>query len=227
LDEFVYIFKLTNSHENTVARDINSHPKHLKFSQDIKTLLQRLAEQPLTLGDILAETSERGFSLVITLLVLPFLFPMPPGLTGPFGGACLLLSVQMVLGRRSPWLPKKIAKYEFPRAFAEIILQNLRRVTGVLEKITRPRWEKIAQNAWTWRLNGLCISWLAVLLISPVPLTNPFPTIGILLLAVATIESDGLLMCISYVLTGLITLLFGFIGYALWLAPGLLPAMFK
>jgi len=72
---------------------------HLKFSQDIKLLLQSLVEKPLTLGDILTETSERGFSLVIALLVLPFLFPVPPGLTGPFGGACLLLSMQMMLGR--------------------------------------------------------------------------------------------------------------------------------
>ncbi|MCM0591149.1 MAG: exopolysaccharide biosynthesis protein [Gloeotrichia echinulata IR180] len=200
---------------------------HLRFSQDIKSLLQRLAEQPLTLGDILAETSERGFSLVIALLVLPFLFPMPPGLTGPFGGACLLLSMQMVLGRRSPWLPQKIANYKFPRPFAEIILQNLRRITKILEKIARPRWAKIANNPWIWRLNGLCISWLTILLISPIPLTNPIPTVGILLLAVATIESDGLLMCISYIITVLITLLFGFIGYGLWLAPGLLPSIFK
>jgi hypothetical protein len=200
---------------------------HLKFSQDIKSLLQRLAEKPLTLGDILSETSERGFSLVIALLVLPFLFPLPPGLTGPFGGTCLLLSMQMVLGRRSPWLPKKIARYKFPSGFAEILLQNLRRVTRVLEKIARPRWAKIAENPLVWRLNGLCISWLALLLISPVPLTNPIPTVGILLLAVATIESDGLLMCISYVITVLITLLFGFIGYAVWMAPSLLPAMFK
>jgi hypothetical protein len=65
------------------------------------------------------------------------------------------------------------------------------------------------------------------LLISPVPFTNPIPTVGILLLAVATIESDGLLMCISYVVTLLITLLFGFIGYAFWLAPNLLPSIFK
>ncbi len=200
---------------------------HLRFSQEIKSLLQRLAEQPLTLGDILAETSERGFSLVIALLVLPFLFPMPPGLTGPFGAACLLLSVQMILGRRSPWLPQKIANYKFPRRFAEIILQNLRRVTRILEKIARPRWAKIADNPWTWRLNGLCISWLTILLISPIPLTNPIPTVGILLLAVATIESDGLLMFISYIVTLLITLLFAFIGYGLWLAPGLLPNIFN
>ncbi|WP_071189297.1 exopolysaccharide biosynthesis protein [Trichormus sp. NMC-1] len=199
---------------------------HLRFSQDIQSLLQRLAQQPLTLGHILAETSERGFSLVIALLVLPFLFPMPPGLTGPFGGACLILSLQMVLGRRSPWLPKKIANYQFPGAFAQIILNNLHRVTRILEKIARPRLARIANNPWTWQLNGLCISWLTLLLILPIPLTNPIPTVAILLLSVATIESDGLLMCISYVFTALITLLFGFIGYALWLAPNLLPIMF-
>ncbi|MDF5707352.1 MAG: exopolysaccharide biosynthesis protein [Nostoc sp. S4] len=200
---------------------------HLRFSQDIKSLLQRLAQQPLTLGDVLAETSERGFSLVITLLVLPFLFPMPPGLTGPFGAACLLLSVQMLLGRRSPWLPKRIANYKFPRAFAQLLLQNLGRLTKVLQKITRPRLGKIAHHPFIWRINGFCISWLTILLILPIPLTNPIPTIGILLLTIATIESDGLLICIGYVITGMITLLFGFIGYALWLAPSLLPSIFK
>ncbi|MBD2208834.1 exopolysaccharide biosynthesis protein [Calothrix sp. FACHB-156] len=206
---------------------IDSSQKHLRFSQEIKSLLQHLAEQPLTLGDILAETSERGFSLVIALLVLPFLFPMPPGLTGPFGAACLLLSMQMVLGRRSPWLPKKMANYKFPRRFAHVLLHNLRQVTRIVEKIARPRLATIANSSWAWRFNGFCISWLTLLLISPIPFTNPIPTIGILLLAVATIESDGLLMCISYVITILITGIFAFIGYGLWLAPSLLPAIFR
>lgn len=199
----------------------------LRFSQEIKSLLQRLAQQHLTLGDILAETSERGFCLVITLLVLPFLFPMPPGFAGPFGAACLLLSVQMILGRRSPWLPKRIARYKFPLPFAQFLLQNLQRVTRVSEKIARPRLTKIAHNPLIWRINGFCISWLTLLLMLPVPFTNPIPTIGILLLAVATIESDGLLICISYGITILITLLFGFIGYAVWLAPSWLPSIFK
>ena len=107
---------------------------HLKFSHDIKLLLERLAEKPLTLRDILTETSERGFSLVIALLVLPFLFPHPPGLTGIPGTACLILSLQMVLGRRSPWLPKKVASFKFPRWFAQQLLQNLKRVTSSLSR---------------------------------------------------------------------------------------------
>ncbi len=210
-----------------MAIHLNSRQVHLRFSQEIKSLLQRLTEQQLSLGEILAETCERGFSLVIALLVLPFLLPMPPGLTGPFGGACLLLSVQMVLGRHSPWLPRRIARYKFPRPFAQLLLKNLQRLTKILEKIARPRLKKIANNPLTWRINGFCISWLTILLILPIPFTNPIPTIGILLLAVATIEADGLLICISYVITALITLLFGFIGYALWLAPSLLPSIFR
>lgn len=200
---------------------------HLRFSQDIKLLLERLATQPLSLADIMAETSERGFSLVILLLVMPFLFPMPPGLTGPLGSGCFLLAVQMALGRRSPWLPKKIAKFKFPRWFVQQLLQKLKRVTRVLEKIARPRLLKLAQSHVSWRLNGVCIAWLTILLILPIPFTNPIPTVGILLLAVATLEADGLLMCIGYVVTALITLLFGFIGYALWQAPNLLPALFR
>jgi hypothetical protein len=200
---------------------------HLRFSQEIKSLLQRLSDQNLSLGDILAETAERGFSVVIVLLALPFLFPMPPGLAGPFGAACLLISVQMIFGRRSPWLPKQIAKYRFPRPFAQLLLKNLQRLTRILEKITRPRLKRIAKNPLTWRINGLCISWLTILLMLPIPFTNPIPTVGIILLAVATIESDGLLIVFSYILTALITSLFAFIGYALWLGPSLLPAILR
>jgi len=170
----------------------------------------------------MAETSERGFSLVIILLVLPFLFPMPPGLTGPLGSGCLLLAMQMALGRRSPWLPRRIARFQFPHWFVLQLLQNLKRVTRVIEKIARPRLTRLATSHQVWRLNGVCIAWLTLLLISPIPFTNPIPTVGILLLAVATLEADGLLMCVGYVATILITLLFAFIIYALWQAPSLI-----
>ncbi|MGH2412450.1 MAG: exopolysaccharide biosynthesis protein [Microcystaceae cyanobacterium] len=198
----------------------------LRFSQDIESLLKRLANQPLTLKDILAETSERGFSLMIGLLVLPFLFPMPPGLASILGLGCLLLSGQMALGKRSPWLPPRVARVRFPPSFARQLLQNLNRVMKIFQKIVRPRWVKIAKNPHIWRWNGLCIAWLTILLMLPIPFTNPIPAIGILLLAVATLEEDGLLMCISYGITGLITLFFVFIAYALWQAPGLLTPIF-
>jgi hypothetical protein len=200
---------------------------HLKFSQDIESLLKQLAKQPLTLGQILAETSERGFSLSISLLALPFLFPMPPGLSSVLGLSCFVLASQMGMGRRSPWLPKKVTKFKFPRSFSLQLLQNVRRVTRRLEKIVRPRWLAVADNSYVWRANGICIAWLAILLMLPIPFTNPLPATGILLLAVATLEADGLLMCFGYGLTLINTLFFAFVGYALWQAPNLLPNFFR
>ncbi|WP_414528915.1 exopolysaccharide biosynthesis protein [Nodularia chucula] len=201
----------------------------LRFSQDIKFLLQRLAKNPLTLGDIISETSERGFSLVIALLVLPFLLPTPPGLSTPLGIACLLMSAQMALGRRTPWLPKKIATIQFPNWFAQKLLQNLHRVTKLLEKISRPRLKKVSEHQITWRINGICLTWLVVLLMSPYPpFSNPLPAVGMLLLAVATIESDGILMALGYIITILNTLFFGSAFYLLYSgATYLIPSIFR
>ncbi len=200
---------------------------HLRFSQDIKALLDKLACQPLTVGDILAETVERGFSLMIGLLVLPFLVPMPPGLTVIFGSACLLLSGQMVFDRQTPWLPRNITQIEFPRHLATQILNLLKRLTRILERFVRPRWPQVAENRYVWRINGLCISWLVLLLMLPIPLTNPLPTVGILLFAIAMLEADGLLMCVGYGLTLVITVLFGSIAYLLWHSPTLIDNFLK
>jgi len=199
---------------------------HRRFSQDLESLLNLLAEKPLTLNDILTETSERGFSLVIVLLALPFLFPMPPGFAGPLGLGCLILAAQMALGRRSPWLPKRVGQFQFPRWLVLTLLTNLRRATGLLEKIARPRLRRVADSSHAWQLNGLCIAWLAILLMLPIPFTNPIPTVGILLLAVATLEADGLLMCFSYGMTIAITLLVVSVGYALWMSPTVIQDLF-
>lgn len=199
---------------------------HLRFSQDLESLLKLLADKPLTLSDILTETQERGFSLVIGLLVLPFLFPMPPGIAGPLGLACLVLAIQMAVGRRSPWLPRRIAQFQFPTWLVSTLLTNLRRTTTLLEKFVRPRLRRIAESQHAWQLNGICIAWLAILLMLPIPLTNPIPTIGILLLAVATLEEDGLLMCIAYGMTVAITLVIIGIAYMLWMSPTLMQNLF-
>ena len=197
---------------------------HLKFSKDIEALLQKLADQPLTLKDILVETSERSFSLIIGLMVLPFLLPMPPGISTILGTGCLLLSLQMALGRRRPWLPSKIANFKFPSVVTRQILTLITGLNKRVEKWFHPRMTGLVKDPKIWRINGLCLAWLTILLMLPIPATNPIPTVVMLLLVIATLEGDGLVMCISYGLTILITLFFGLIGYLLWKAPGLIQS---
>lgn len=195
---------------------------HLKFSQDLERLLERLADRPLTISAILSETSERGFSLAIGLLTLPFLFPMPPGMGTILGAVCFLLALQMAMGKQKPWLPHSIANFQFPKEVAIQLLKNLKKVTNNLEKITKPRLFILARNPRVWRLNGLWLAWMAFLLALPIPMTNPLPTIAMLLLAIATLEADGLLMCIAYIWGIAVTLSFGFLGYWMLQAPSLI-----
>jgi hypothetical protein len=195
---------------------------HLRFSQELKPLIERSAIQPVTLAELLAETSEQSFGLVMALLTLPFLLPMPPGVSSISGGGCILLGLQMLAGWKVPWLPKRIAELKFPQAFMARLLKVVQSITKLLEKFVRPRMPWLTDNPAIWRLNGLCICWLAFLLILPIPLTNPIPTIGILLFVFAMLEADGLLMCISYGMTFVITAAVFGVGYLLWKSPELL-----
>jgi hypothetical protein len=61
--------------------------------------------------------------------------------------------------------------------------------------------------------------------ISFIPFTNTIPAIAILIIAIATLEADGLLLGVGYVLTAINTLLFGTIGYLLWQAPHVLKSL--
>ncbi len=192
---------------------------HLRFSQELKPLIERLSQQSITLGELLAETPDQNFSLVMALLALPFLLPMPPGVSSISGGGCIMLGLQMMAGRRSPWLPKKVTQLKFPQALMTKLLTTVQWLTKLLEKFVQPRLPWLVENPSIWRLNGLCICWLAFLLILPIPLTNPIPTVGILLFVFAMLEADGILMCVSYGMTIAITAAVFGIGYLLWRSP--------
>jgi hypothetical protein len=193
----------------------------LRFSQELNLLIQHSAKQPSTLAELLAETSEQSFGLVMALLVLPFLLPMPPGFTVISGGGCILLGLQMIAGWKTPWLPDRVAGLKFPPKLMQRLLKIMQLITKILETIVRPRMPWLTNNPSIRRLNGLCICWLAFLLMLPIPLTNPIPTVGILLFVFAMLESDGLLMCVSYGMTiAITTAVFG-IAYLLWRSPEL------
>lgn len=194
----------------------------LRFSQELNLLIERSANQPTTLAQLLAETSERSFSIAIALLTLPFLVPMPPGVSIISGGGCMLMGLQMMAGWKTPWLPRRVTQMQFPQAFMQRLLQVMQSLTKLLEKLVRPRMLWLANHPSIWRLNGLCIFWQAFLLILPIPLTNQIPAVGMMLFVFAMLEADGLLMCVSYGLTMAITgAVFG-IGYLLWRSPELL-----
>jgi hypothetical protein len=165
-----------------------------KFSLDLQDLAQQFASRPARLSEILAATQGRGFDLLLLLIALPFLTPIPlPGLSTPFGLVVLVIGARLALGRR-PWLPEKLLRRELPAQFITRVLAAASRAVRWLEVLLRPRLDFLHEH-WVYRRVAgtlIMLSGLLLLLPVPIPLTNSFPALTVVLLAAGAMERDGL-----------------------------------
>ncbi len=72
--------------------------------------LQSQSAEGVCLRDLNQGVGPKSFGLTLLLLSLPSALPVPaPGYSTPFGIALLLVSLQIILGRQSVWLPARMA----------------------------------------------------------------------------------------------------------------------
>jgi hypothetical protein len=163
------------------------------FSTELRDLSGRFAERSATLAEVLAATQGRGFDLLLIILMLPFVTLLAlPGMSTPFGTVALIIGARMALGQK-PWLPQRVLAHQLPAKFLSRLLRGAEKVVRILEHLVKPRLS-LFQNPLFARLSGfmIVIAGFLLALPLPIPFTNTFPALAILLLAAATMERDGL-----------------------------------
>lgn len=156
--------------------------------------LLRDAPSSVTLAWIVANLRERSFGIVMLLIAL---MGLVPGLS-PIAGVLLAVpSVQMIVGRREPLLPRQLAARHLSKPRLERIVARVIPVVRRLERIVRPRWAMPFEV--TKRAVGFVILLLGGTLLAPVPFSNIIPALVIMLLAFAFMEEDGLLLCMALI----------------------------
>ena len=151
----------------------------------------------ITLGEMAEAFGDRAFGLLILLLCLPSLLP---GMASVFGIPMLILGVQMGLGRRTPKLPRFIARQSIKR-------EDLLRLSGAnsnwikrIERYVKPR-----PGFFTSPIGDKVVGWLtvycALMLILPGPGTNGPPAFGNIVMALGVVESDNRVIGIGAVMT--------------------------
>jgi hypothetical protein len=154
--------------------------------------LIRDAPADVSLEWIGANLQQRSFGIVMLLIAL---LGLVPGLSLIAGVMLAVLAFQMILGRREPVLPRRLAVRRLSR---ERLARNLDRVIPVfrrLERVVRPRWGTHFEM--TKRVIGFVILLLGATLLAPVPFSHIIPALVIMLLAFAYLEEDGILLCIA------------------------------
>lgn len=153
--------------------------------------------QLLTLEHLLAGLGRRGYGMLLLVATLPAFIPIPVGgaISGPL---VMLIGIQLLAGRREPWLPRFLARRGPHRSallrFYRLIEPWLRR----LERVVRPRWPQVLHHPVALLVSGALLVLLGFLLSLPIPFTNYLFGALLLLFALALLERDGALMLVAW-----------------------------
>lgn len=171
-----------------------AEPAHAARASD---LLERLAaaapDERVSLGQIVDVLGERAFGLVLLILALPCAIPFLYGVPQVFSLPMVFVATQILIGRQTLWLPDpmraRTIRRDDLRALAARGGPWLRR----LELLARPRLSALSSRV-AEKLFGLAMVIASLSILTPLPLTNTVPAIGVAVLSIGMIEKDGLLM---------------------------------
>jgi hypothetical protein len=199
-----------------VADSPAAGPKTL--SEEVRAVADLFKERPVLLREVVAAVHGRGYDLLLILIGLPFLTPITlPLLSTPFGLIVLLAGARLALGQ-NPWWPEFLLKKELPPKFFPKFLRATSKIVSIIEYLVKPRLRVFHNWVLFQRISGLliAISGLLLLLPVPVPLTNFFPALTVVLLASGGLERDGLFFlagCVTFLLAAAYFTLLGFGGW--------------
>jgi hypothetical protein len=169
-------------------------PKRL--SEELLELAQNFPQEEIRLKDLMLRFEGRVYTLFLIILSLPFCQPLAlPGLSTAFGVVIMLLGLRFAL-QRQPWLPQRILNAQLPSKLLITILKGGSKVLGFLERLLRPRLLGVFDYRFTQFFGGTTIFLCGFLLLLPlpIPLTNLFPALVVVLVAASFSERDGLML---------------------------------
>ncbi len=175
------------------------------MADSLSDLLQDLTEGPpgpVRVREMVDHFGHRAFGAMLFAFSVPNLLPLPPGSSTFLGLPLVLLTPQLALGVKSPWLPRGVAERTIDRrtlkATFEKIVPRLRKV----ERLCAPRLPFMFGPVGD-RLVGLICFLLALVLILPIPLGNMLPAAAIAVFSLGLTQRDGVMVLLGYLLTAI------------------------
>ena len=135
------------------------------------------------------------------LTVLPT--GMLPGVPHLLGILVFLISVQMLVSRKRPWLPRRLGEFSIPKDKLESSVEKVRPWTRRIDKVSRHRlpWLTGGPADYIIALTGMALGLLNVLL-GMVPMGAFVSGMAILLLGIGRTTRDGIVIIVAYLFAG-------------------------
>src|SRR5262245_30084469 len=191
--------KMNVTAESKKTRTLNEIPTSTRQrTPSSRVLAQVIGQAPadyFTVGWLTSTLQRRSFGFI--MLFLGLLATIPVGSTLP-GLMLAAMAVQLVVGRSEPVFPEFIRTCRFRTSHLRRLGGRTVQLLTYSESTVHPRGPMIFE-AMKPAVGVVVLLLTAVLLITPVPLSNVAPAIVIALMSLAYVEDDGLLLCISLI----------------------------
>jgi hypothetical protein len=168
------------------------------FSDELAAWLE--SDAPKTIGSLGEVFGENSFAVTVLLLMFVPALPAPTGgITHVFELITVLVGAQMVLGRRTLWLPQRWRRRQLGSlTTAKALPFVIRRIRNV-ERWSRPRGAILFRHRLTLRAFGLLYIVFALAAFASPPFSglDTIPSLGAVLLALALILEDGVVLLLG------------------------------
>ena len=169
-----------------------------RLSDFLRDAARGQTSERVTIRDLIAELGPDAHAIMIFLLGMLNLIPAPPGTSAITGIPLVILTWRMARGR-APALPAKISGQSFAKSSLRAMNDRVMPTLLAIERILRPRLTAFADPVMS-RTAGWIMLGLSVMIFLPVPLANMFPAAAVALMALGTLERDGLAVIVGVIL---------------------------
>lgn len=148
---------------------------------------------------------DKSFAITFMVLMAFPALPIPTGgLSHVFEVIVMLMCLQMVAGRQTPWLPRKWKNMHLGKVLTNKVIPTLMRWIRWFEKHSNPRGGSVLNLSLVQRLLGLIIFCLALaaFLAPPFSYLDTLPSLGVVIISLAIILDD-LILAIAGVFIGM------------------------
>ncbi|MFT3974301.1 MAG: exopolysaccharide biosynthesis protein [Amaricoccus sp.] len=164
----------------------------------ISGVLRRLARsgtgERVSFGDLVEAFEIGAYGPLIVLFAAPNILPVAlPGISAVLGAPLILVTAQMMLGRRRPWLPGIIRRRSVRRVDLARLVERVVPRLERLEARMRPRHAVLTGRVGR-RVVGAIGLLLATIIFLPIPFGNSLPGLALVLMALGLLARDGLMV---------------------------------
>jgi hypothetical protein len=181
----------------------------LAISRRLTQLAEDVEGEAATMDWIMAQLHERAFGLFLLVLALPCCIPFLYGVPQVVALPLMFISVQMLIGRDVPWLPRKLGARTVSKASLQDLARRAEPWLRRIEAVSRPRLARLTYPPLD-RVVGLALVLFSASILVPLPGTNTVPGIAVVIVAMGLLQRDGILVVLGAILgtSWIATLLF-------------------